>query len=159
MPPRLLEWSDALSVGIEEIDAQHKVLIDLLNELHTAVLDHHGSAECRVVLDRLAEYTRVHFAVEESLMRIFAYPDYEAHRHEHEMLTAQVVELQKKLDSGKTAITFELLHFLRGWLAGHILQSDKHYGPYFIARGIETRLSAKPAGPEKQQRFWQFWSH
>lgn len=79
----LFAWSDDLSVGIQEIDEQHKVLVGLLNELHTAISGHKGSAECRVILDRLAEYARAHFAVEESLMRVLGYPDYENHNGPH----------------------------------------------------------------------------
>lgn len=154
----LFVWSDDLSVGIQEIDEQHKVLVGLLNELHLAVSDHRGSAVCRGILDQLAEYTRVHFAVEESLMRILGYPDHENHKHEHEMLTGQVVDLQGKLDAGKVAISFELLHFLKVWLTKHINESDKRYGGYFLSRGIEARWPTKEATLEKK-RFWKFWGH
>lgn len=153
----LFAWSDDLSVGIQEIDEQHKVLVGLLNELHSAISGHRGSAECRGILDRLAEYTRVHFAVEESLMRILDYPDHDNHKHEHELLIGQVVDLQQKLDVGKTAISFELLHFLKAWLTKHILGSDKEYGVYFHARGIEARWPAKEVTPERKI-FWKFWS-
>jgi hemerythrin len=30
---KFVEWSDELSVGIEEIDNQHKELVDLVNEM------------------------------------------------------------------------------------------------------------------------------
>lgn len=152
----LFAWSGDLSVGIQEIDEQHKVLVGLLNELHTAISGHKGSAECRVILDRLAEYTRVHFAVEESLMRVLGYPDYENHKHEHEVLIMQVVDLQKKLDEGKASISFELLHFLQVWLTKHIKISDKRYGPHFLTRGIEAQWPVKESVPEKK-RSWMFW--
>lgn len=153
----LFTWSDNLSVGISEIDDQHKVLVDLLNELHFAISDHRGSAECRGILDRLAEYTRVHFAVEESLMRILEYPDFDNHKHEHEALLGQVVDLIQKLDSGKAKISFELLHFLKAWLTKHILGSDKQYGDYFRARGIVARWPTKEVTPVKKS-FWTFLS-
>lgn len=150
-------WSDELSVGIQEIDEQHKVLLGLLNELHLAVFSQRGSVVCRGILDRLAEYTRVHFAVEESLMRILGYPDHEQHRHEHEMLTNQVVDLQHKLDTGQAAISFELLHFLKLWLTKHINESDKRYGGHFLSRGIRAHWPAKEAAPERKPS-WKFWS-
>lgn len=40
---RFVEWSNELSVGIEEIDAQHKVLVDLLNQIHEAIQQRHGA--------------------------------------------------------------------------------------------------------------------
>lgn len=157
----LFTWSENLSVGIPEIDEQHKVLVGLLNDLHFAISSHRGSAECRGILDRLAEYTRVHFAVEESLMRILDYPDFENHKHEHEALLGQVVELLHKLDAGKASISFELLHFLKAWLTKHILGSDAQYGTYFHSRGIEARWPAKQVTPEVipvKKSFWKFWS-
>lgn len=153
----LFTWSDSLSVGVPEIDDQHKVLVELLNELHFAISGHRGSTECRSILDRLVEYTRVHFAVEESLMRILEYPDFDNHKHEHEALLGQVVELIQKLDSGQAKITFELLHFLKAWLTKHILGSDKQYGDFFRARGIVARWPTKEVAPEKKG-FWKFWS-
>lgn len=70
---RLFYWSEDLSVGIQEIDEQHKELVPLLNRLRDAVVAHHGYAACSEILDQLAQYTRVHFIVEESLMRILHY--------------------------------------------------------------------------------------
>lgn len=145
----LMEWNDKLSVGIEEIDDQHKALVGLLNQLHTAIHEKHGTAACMEILDKLVEYTRVHFTVEESLMRILGYPEYEDHHEEHDKLIRQVVELQQKLKSGKANISFELLHFLRGWLSHHILETDKAYVPYFLSKGVERGSTKK--------NFWKFW--
>lgn len=133
----LIEWSDDLSVGIEEIDEQHKVLVDLLNEFHTAIQAHKGSEVASQILKRLGDYTRIHFAVEESIMRLLDYPDYEDHKVEHDALIEQLTELTTKLESGKKSVNFELLHFLKVWLAKHIQESDKQYTPHFISMGIK----------------------
>lgn len=39
---KFVEWSTELSVGIEEIDAQHQVLVDLLNQVHEAIQQRQG---------------------------------------------------------------------------------------------------------------------
>ncbi|EXJ12631.1 bacteriohemerythrin [Imhoffiella purpurea] len=140
---KFVEWSDALSVGIEEIDAQHRVLVELVNEMHDAIQEHHASEAIHGILDKLAEYTRIHFAVEESLMRILDYPDYEVHKHQHEELIRTLRDLQDKVASGKTAVGFELMHFLKLWLTKHIIESDKEYGSYFLASGVRPRLKKK----------------
>ena len=153
----LVAWNDALSVGVQEIDEQHKELVSLLNALHQAVVEHHGSDACNDILRRLVEYTRIHFAVEESLMRILAYPDFERHKGEHEALTAQVIDLQKRLASGKASITFELLHFLKVWLTKHILHSDKLYGAYFLERGVSGSWAPHVETTMKKKWSWKFW--
>ncbi|QLG89369.1 bacteriohemerythrin [Chitinibacter bivalviorum] len=145
----LIEWNDALSVGIQEIDEQHKVLVNLLNELHDAIRQHHGREASVAILQRLADYTRIHFTVEESLMRILGYPDYEAHKGHHEDLIAQMNDLQERLNKGE-AISFELLHFLRNWLTNHIMEGDQRYVEHFLSRGAQKSWHKK----SWLERFW-----
>lgn len=133
---KLVEWSDGLSVGIQEIDEQHKVLVDLLNKLHAAIVEHHGSEVAQEIVNELAEYTKIHFAVEESLMRILGYPGYEEHKHSHEGLIDELVELRDKLQSHQSSVSFELLHFLKIWLTKHIMEEDQLYAPFFVDKGV-----------------------
>lgn len=134
-----IEWSDELSVGIQEIDEQHKVLVGLVNDMDEAIREHHGSEVTADILQRLAEYTKIHFAVEESLFRIFDYPGYETHKKQHDELLQEVIELQEKVESGKGSISFQLLHFLKMWLTQHILDSDKEYSEYLLKSGIKAK--------------------
>lgn len=144
---KLVEWSDDLSVGIQEIDEQHKLLVSLLNRLHTAIVEHHGSDVAQDILRQLTEYTKIHFAVEESLMRILGFPDYAEHKRHHEMLIAEVRELSAKLEQEKKSISFELLHFLKMWLTKHIMEEDQAYSPHFLSKGVI-------ASYEQENRSW-----
>jgi hemerythrin len=148
---RFIEWSNELSVGIEEIDAQHKVLVDLLNQIHEAIQQRQGAEATGEIIERLGEYTRIHFAVEESLMRILHYPEYERHKEEHDQLIEQLNGFRAKLESGKGSISFELAHFLKVWLTKHIMEADKRYTPYFLEQGIRPQLSKQSWG----QKLWQ----
>ncbi len=140
---KFIEWSNELSVGIEEIDEQHKVLVDLLNQIHEAIQQRHGAEATGEIIDRLGEYTRIHFAVEESLMRILHYSEYERHKEEHDRLIEQLNGFRAKLEAGKGSISFELAHFLKVWLTKHIMEADKRYTPYFLDQGIRPELSKK----------------
>ncbi len=157
-PTELFKWSDAYSIGLQEVDEQHRALVGMLNELHDAVAHHHGSQKCREILDRLAEYTRVHFTVEESLMRLLNYPGFADHKQRHEELIHQVVELQQKLDTGKAAISFELLHFLKVWLVKHISESDRRFGDFALARGLAPKWDDHVEQSMKKPKWrWKFW--
>ncbi|MCF6283486.1 MAG: bacteriohemerythrin [Candidatus Polarisedimenticolaceae bacterium] len=136
-----IDWSDELSVGIEEIDEQHKVLLNLINQMHVAIHNRHGSEAVQSTLSELIEYTRIHFAVEESLMRILNYSGYAEHQVQHQELLEHVLDLQKKVASGKTAICFELMHFLKTWLTRHILEEDMMYSGFFLAAGAQPKLA------------------
>ena len=149
---KFVEWSNELCVGIEEIDSQHKVLVDLLNEVHEAIQRGRTLEATRDIIARLDEYARVHFAVEESLMRILHYPDYERHKEEHDQLVARLAGLHAKLDEGKGALGFELAQLLKHWLTKHIMEVDQRYVSHFLARGISPELSKSASWT---QRFWR----
>ncbi len=155
----LFQWSDDFCVGVEEIDQQHQVLVDMLNDMHEAIVCKRGSAEARKILDQLADYTKTHFALEEGLMRIMRYPGFDIHKQQHVDLLNQVTELQEKLDSGKAAISFELLHFLKIWLSQHINESDKRYGAYFATSSHDgySDWAKEAAASIPKRRWWQFW--
>ena len=53
---KFVEWSNELSVGIEEIDAQHQILVDLLNEVHEAIQRRQGVEVTQDIIRRLDEY-------------------------------------------------------------------------------------------------------
>ncbi len=136
-------WSDELSVGIEEIDEQHKVLVNLINRMHNAIAEKHGSEVVSGILAELVDYTKIHFAVEESLLRILGYPGYEEHKDIHDELLEHVLDLQKKVASGNTNISFELMHFLKSWLSKHILEEDMQYAGFMLAAGAQPKLEKK----------------
>jgi hemerythrin len=159
-------WSDEYSVGIEEIDSQHKMLFRLINRLHQAILNKEGSKTCGEILNELVEYTRVHFTLEQTLMRIGHFPEYEAHCKMHKALVDEVEALQKKIASGQVAISFELLHFLRNWLTKHILGEDKKYGDFFKNGGQQKQKHIEDwtehsrenlKEHQKKRKWWQFW--
>ncbi|MCP5459653.1 MAG: hemerythrin family protein [Gammaproteobacteria bacterium] len=139
----LVDWSDELSVGIQEIDEQHKELLNILNELNEGL---HGVKRKEVrlnVLNKLVEYTKVHFAVEESLMRILDYPDYEEHKAEHDRLIVEINEFRDLFGQDEVTPTYELLIFLKRWLFNHIMKVDKHYEQHFIKMGVKRSWAKK----------------
>ncbi|HNA20038.1 MAG TPA: bacteriohemerythrin, partial [Agitococcus sp.] len=96
--PDLFHWSDDFNVDIQEVDEQHKVLVDLLNQLHHAIVERRGKTASQEILNQLADYTRTHFLLEESLMRVLHYPGLEIHKQQHEDLIQQIHELQRRID-------------------------------------------------------------
>jgi hemerythrin len=127
----ILPWSDKYSVGLPDVDTQHKELIRLINSLHAAMSEGKGKEVLGSILDDLVRYTRTHFAYEESLLRERGYTDLAAHTRIHQELTHQVLDLQAKLKSGKLTITIEVMTFLKHWLADHILSRDLAYAKAF----------------------------
>jgi hemerythrin-like metal-binding protein len=132
-----MQWSDKLSVSVAILDNDHKRLIELINELHDAMLAGRGKEALSKILDGLIAYTIEHFRREEGMLVNAEYPDLSAHRKEHEKLTQQVRDIQKKYLEGKSLmISMEVMTFLKDWLANHIQGTDKKYSVHLNGKGM-----------------------
>ena len=130
----LIEWSSALSVNIDEIDRQHRILVDMLNRLYDAVASKHGNDVVGPILHEMVEYTKVHFAVEEALMSILDYPEFKTHKVAHDKLVEKLGEFLKQFNESQADVSKELLEFLKSWLTQHIRKTDMEYSKFFEKR-------------------------
>jgi hemerythrin len=126
----IFQWKEEYSVDHAEIDTQHKRLFQLAGDLHAAMTEGKGKDALTKTLNNLIEYTKHHFACEERLMQLHNYPDFAEHKALHDDLTARVVEFQKRFEAGRTAMSVELLQFLKDWLGHHIGETDKKVATY-----------------------------
>ncbi len=131
-----LEWKDEYSVGIQSIDVQHKKLVNLINNLQTAVSHSTGAAFEQAALDELVDYTKTHFQYEESLMQETGYPDFEAHRAEHQKMIARVEEVIAEYQQDQDTAMQNALAFLKDWLIHHINGTDKEYSGFLLDKGV-----------------------
>jgi hemerythrin len=129
-------WSDQFSVGVKEFDDHHKQLVSLINQLHDAMSQGQGQNQLAVILKKLIDYTRFHFAAEEKLMTQYKYPAGSEQRLQHDALTKQVLKLQAEFASGKIGMSIAVIEFLKDWLTNHILKTDKAYRAFFNGLGV-----------------------
>lgn len=129
-------WSDAISVGLDEIDDQHKVLVKILNEMYAARMEGKGATVIGNVLDELIEYAAGHFAYEEKAMQESNYSGYDAHKKSHDNIVGQILEYKKNFDKGDFSSSGELMDFLKNWLIKHIQGVDTKYVPSLKTVGI-----------------------
>jgi len=120
----LIIWGPKLCVGIEQIDDQHKKLVEIVNKLNDAMVAGHGREVIGPTLNELIRYTQYHFSTEERLMAAHGYEHTAEHKAQHAKLLQDVGEFKTRFDSGNSMLSIELLRFLRDWLSGHILGSD-----------------------------------
>lgn len=130
-----VDWNSGLSVGVQSIDDEHKLLIGVLNE----IIDSLGSGSEYTVADRalrdLFAYVDYHFGHEEELMAAYEYPELETHKKQHRGFVEHLRELDKRLATGRAPVS-ELADFVQTWLVNHILVIDRKLGGY-----LETRIS------------------
>ena len=151
-----IEWRQDYSIGIPEADDDHRQLIELINELHEAIVrDSHsdtiGAAVDELetvlsVLDELLAYGAQHFQVEEDLMLRFAYPDYDKHKEAHAVLADTVQTYRRDFDDGEAVVSMEIVRFLKNWLDAHILDMDRKLGDFLQQQGAAS-TAGKPLDP------------
>ena len=128
-------WTSDLAVGLHAIDSQHKQLFTLSRALHEAILDGKGNVAVKETFDALEDYVKRHFSKEEDYMRSIGYPDIREHIAQHEQLRLRCRMLWE-LDKRNKHIDPEgVAFFLKEWICGHILTSDKAIGEF--ARTLE----------------------
>lgn len=128
--------------GIQQIDNQHQLIVDLMNELDAHLAN--GQADPEVVartLRLLVSYTGTHFREEEKLMAQHNYPDLEAHRAYHEKLLKRISSLEYMAKNDMPNTGHEILHLLREWLYSHIMGTDMKYVPYVEDGSNNRRFS------------------
>ena len=123
-------WKDAVHTGHVRMDAEHQVELALLDALHEAVSRDLGPNRVAEVLEQLLEHTNVHFMSEQLLMRLTAYPQYEAHAGEHDELIVKARMLQSHVATGETKPTLALIDSMRNWLVQHIDGKDRALAAY-----------------------------
>ncbi|MCI5132847.1 MAG: hypothetical protein D3904_15350, partial [Candidatus Electrothrix sp. EH2] len=132
----VLEWREEYTVGVKEIDSQHKFFWGILQRLSDLHLNGISSAEeinqRDMLLDELLDYAQLHFRTEEEIMARYKYPLIQDQQKEHEIITS---ELTKQVQAVRyaNASTAKLVYFLIQWFIKHTMYSDKEIG-LFIAR-------------------------
>lgn len=133
----LITWTaDAFATNVTVADEQHKVLFDMLNDLHDTVPGGDRGA-IGTKLDALVNYVVEHFAEEEKLMTQTNYPDFAAHKAEHTKLLETCGGVVAKFKAGELDITQDTTAFVKDWLVSHIPNVDKHYGPHLNSNGVK----------------------
>lgn len=142
----ILEWNEDMSVGLAELDDDHKQLIRVINQLGADYDDQARQSAVRQSLFALLRYAEFHFAREEGVMTACNYPGIEEHKKEHRDFVSKIRDLNRRFDADpeKSAeiVNADLLRFLQDWLSHHILVEDMAYRPY-AEDSPEARKAAK----------------
>jgi hemerythrin len=145
LAPRKVEWTEQLSVGVDEIDAQHRELYRRVDRFLAALAEKRGAAELEPLVRYLGDYVREHFAEEQRLMEFCFYPALGEHLEEHQGFEAEFGVLAEEL--GRTGPSFglakRLVALLVDWLDHHLATTDRQFGTFLA--GHLGRRSLKPS--------------
>lgn len=144
-------WRPAISVGIKEIDQQHRVLITLAGELREAIAAGKPKDEVGALLARLVNFAGSHFEWEEGQMASSGFEGYSEHAREHAELLEQAKLVQREFSTGEISPSRGVTLFLEVWAEHHIASSDRRLAEFM--KGARTRkLSTDTASPQRKKR-------
>lgn len=123
------KWKEELSVGIAEIDEQHKSLIAATNKLDEA-LTAEDKAGANAVIESLASYIGEHIRSEEAYLAQHHYPNLAEHKKAHKVFIRRVLGFVSDFRN-EDLVAHEVLAFLQAWIVEHIESEDAQYARYF----------------------------
>jgi hemerythrin len=123
-------FTSAHSVYLPEIDAEHRALFSIGEELQKAMDQGADLARLRPTLVNLLASVEAHFKHEERLMKAAHYSAFVWHKKQHDAVRWRVRRLVKRIDAGEPVAGEELLEFLHEWLKTHTQVSDRMMGAY-----------------------------
>ncbi len=127
-----LEWDSSLTIGVSNIDEQHKELFDRLNQLLIAMKEGKGKDEVMRILDFLEEYVYKHFNDEEDIQRKYKYPEYDIQCNQHEEFKKELQKLREvfKIQGTSALLALNIQRNMITWCKNHIMILDKDLGKF-----------------------------
>jgi hemerythrin len=132
-----IRWKDEYSVGIEEIDDQHRYFIDLLNDLFGAVSSGQSREELASLFQKLADYAEKHFTTEEKYFEEFNYEGAEEHKLKHQEMRNEIQKIKSQEVGNEIDFYGNIVYFLREWLEDHLKKMDQEYKACFLEHGLK----------------------
>lgn len=132
-----INWKEEYTVGIKEIDDQHRYFISLLNDLYNAVCSNKGRQELQDLFQKLSDYAEMHFATEEKYFNEFKYEGSEEHMLKHQEMRNEIEKIRKQKGGNEIDYYGNIVYFLRDWLEDHFEKMDQEYEECFSRHGLK----------------------
>jgi hemerythrin len=131
-----IEWQEEYSVGVKELDDQHKNLLNIINSLLLEKQEKITGDKLSEIISSMVHHAYIHFATEERYLEEVHYPDFKQHVLEHISFIFRTLELSLKVKEGTMNNQLELLNYLKEWYSSHVLGADRLYVPYLRAKRV-----------------------
>lgn len=142
-----IKWSRRMSVGVPELDDDHKGLLAVINELAAHASGEADEELVRRSLNWLLRYAQTHFAREQAVMTSCKFPMLADHIDEHrdfvERMRAAIATFDTDPAQGAVEIRDSLVTYLEQWWQGHILSEDMKYRPFAEKNLQQCRRAAR----------------
>mgnify|MGYP000123093392 CR=1 FL=1 len=125
----MIAWDDNYLIGVERIDFEHRIFLDLINNFNQSRLKNENIGVLSGILQEIALYAKFHFKSEENMMQRIHYPDLTEHQNHHreliDLFSTKMVGIETKMFSAK-----DVEKFLVDWFVNHVTHEDKKIGAF-----------------------------
>jgi hemerythrin-like metal-binding protein len=129
--PVFIVWNENKHcTGLEDIDEQHKELVDIINEVFDARKLKCTKKAMEKILKKLIKYIKIHFKYEEKKLLAAKYKKLKVQQHKHAAFTSKVKTFINHYLNGKETLNDDILKYLKQWLTEHIMYEDMKYVEY-----------------------------
>jgi len=127
-----IEWSEMLSMLNPQIDAEHKHIIELVNELNDAIASpRRDKADIVRIMGLILEDSVAHFGHEENLFIVKGYPEVFVHSQSHAALVSTLEQSLKEIQNTEFSSQWlEIGLTIRDQFVGHVVNEDIRYVEY-----------------------------
>jgi hemerythrin len=132
-----IKWKDEYSVGIKEIDDQHRYFLGLLNDLFNAVSENKSRQELQGLFQKLSDYAEKHFATEEKYFDEFNYEGATEHKLKHQEMRDEIKKIKNQEVGNEIDFYGNIVYFLLSWLEDHLEKMDQEYEKCFLEHGLK----------------------
>jgi hemerythrin-like metal-binding protein len=133
-------WNDDMSVGIPEIDEDHKRFASLINDFNRSILDRMDIVEIKRRLQRVLDDAVQHFAHEERLFKEWQYPDADEHAARHaEAVAAYQAIMEKFVTYDLESEWIDAGQQVKDLLITHLLEEDMKYAAFYRKFRADSR--------------------
>lgn len=143
----MLKWTDACATGVPKLDAQHRVLFDILNELEASLAAGPDAAarDFPDVVGKLRSYARAHFVAEELCMIANRCEAREANAGAHQDFLDTVSQTEQRLaaEGSSVELASHVHDYVAGWIMSHMMGVDTK-----LKGCVERFQAANKAGPQ-----------
>lgn len=142
-----IEWDDRLTVGVEEVDNQHKEMIRIANVLFTSINNGEDKQYIRDIVDELRMYTEYHFESEQNHMRRSKYPRLDEHIELHDELVAKTKAIKLAIFRNDMDAA-SVKTYVKDWVMEHIIYHDLDFAKFL--QDVKTADQAKAEEEDRE---------
>jgi hemerythrin-like metal-binding protein len=124
------KWSKSNAVFVPEIDAEHKTIFRMAEQLQQALEAGTSTAELQPRLKALVDHAEAHFEHEEILMRDSICPSFEWHKRQHNTARKRLRLFMPEIQQGDRESLEQMMEFLAGWFRDHTALTDRIMGAH-----------------------------